>query len=87
LPTTFTEAAAAAIVATACPVPDRFAASFARKFYELFVRDKLQIGEALRQTRLFFLTKDNNPLGLAYGLYSPAHYRVALVQAAGDAPR
>ena len=37
----------------------------------------MSIGEALQATRWFFLKECNNPLGLAYGLYSPAHYQVA----------
>jgi hypothetical protein len=76
LPQVFTVAKAAAIIATACPVPDVFAAAFARVFYEFFLKQRLSIGEALRQSRLHFLQEHNNPLGLAYGLYTPAHYRL-----------
>lgn len=90
LPKVFIDHGAAAVIATACPVPDRFAAAFARQFYEFFLKGKLAvgdatgqeviklmtIGEALRETRWYFLKKWNNPLGLAYGLYSPAHYRL-----------
>ena len=88
LPKVFIEHGAAAVIATACPVPDRFAAAFARKFYESFLRGRLimddetgekavefmTIGEALQETRRYFLEELNNPLGLSYGLYSPAHY-------------
>ena len=90
LPKVFIEHGAAAVIATACPVPDRFAAAFARKFYEFFLRGKLimddetgqklvefmTIGEALQETRWYFLKECSNPLGLAYGLYSPAHYQL-----------
>ncbi|WP_392482752.1 hypothetical protein [Nostoc sp. C110] len=90
LPKVFIEHGAAAVIATACPVPDMFAAAFAKVFYEFFLRGQvvedeisgekvvkiLTIGEALRATRWYFLTKYNNPLGLAYGVYSPATYRV-----------
>ena len=102
-PQMFYERQAAAIIATACPVPDIFAAEFARVFYAFFLQkpDMVQeiaaflqqqgvlkdaakiitapitIGQALRLTRWYFLKKHHNPLGLAYGLYSPAHYRVA----------
>jgi len=76
LPVVFTEARAAAIVATACPVPDLFAAAFARVFYDFFLKQRLPIGEALRQARWYFLKEYNNPLGLVYGLYTPAHYRL-----------
>jgi len=78
------------VIATACPVSDLFAAAFAKVFYEFFlqglvVEDEatgekairlMTIGEALRATRWYFLKEYHNPLGLAYGLYSPAHYRV-----------
>lgn len=87
LPAEFIKHGAAAVIATAWPVPDFFAAEFARHFYELFLHKHLTIGESLRQTRLHFLVEYNNPLGLAYGLYSgfysPSHYRVALPPMAG----
>lgn len=90
LPKVFIEHGAAAVIATACPVPDRFAAAFARKFYEFFLRGKpimndetgqesvefRAIGEALQETRWYFLRECSNPLGLAYGLFSPSHYRL-----------
>ena len=75
-PLVLTRAKAAAIIATACPVPDIFAAAFAKVFYDYFINKHLAIGEALRRTRLDFLNKYNNPLGLVYGLYSPSHFRV-----------
>jgi hypothetical protein len=70
-----------------------FAAAFAKVFYEFFlrgqvVRDEISgekvvkimtIGEALRATRWYFLKEFNNPLGLAYGIYSPANYRLTSV--------
>ncbi len=91
LPKVFIERGAAAIVATICPVPDLFAAAFAKVFYQFFLRGQevtnpvtkeitfrsMTIGEALRATRWYFLERHNNPLGLAYGLYSPAYYRLA----------
>ncbi|MEP0885183.1 hypothetical protein NDI49_26895 [Trichocoleus sp. ST-U3] len=78
------------MIATACPVPDLFAAAFAKVFYEFFLRGLvvedeatgekgirlMTIGQALRATRWYFLKEFNNPLGLAYGLYSPANYRL-----------
>ena len=65
--------------------------AFTRVFYRFFLRGEgvvdeetgektvklMSIGEALRATRWFFLKECNNPLGLAYGLYSPAHYQLA----------
>jgi CHAT domain-containing protein len=79
LPRKFVLRGAGAVVATACPVPDLFAATFARRFYEVFLGPgrPLSIGEALRRTRREFLERHNNPLGLAYGLYTPAQYRLA----------
>ena len=99
LPGQFIERGAAAVVATACPVPDVFAAEFARVFYGYFLRGyemladepeknpvgRLPIGEALRRTRVYFLKKHNNPMGLAYGLYTPAHYQVKEPLLAGGA--
>ncbi len=90
LPRVFSDRGAAAVVATACPVPDLFAAAFARRFYGFFLKGEsvvnevtgermirqMSIGEALRETRRYFLERYHNPLGLAYGLYSPAYYRV-----------
>ncbi|HSH80382.1 MAG TPA: CHAT domain-containing protein [Herpetosiphonaceae bacterium] len=98
LPRSFVDCQAGAVIATACPVPDIFAAEFARVFYGYFLRGfdmldpqpsqtslgPLSIGEALRLTRWYFIKKHNNPLGLAYGLYSPAHYRVALAPRIGS---
>ena len=97
LPLKFLGRGAAAIVATACAVPDVFAAEFARVFYGYFlhgIESQVQsgavegvavekpkrrvtvLGEALRLSRCYFLEKYNNPLGLAYGLYTPAYYHV-----------
>lgn len=73
----FVRRGAGAVIATACPVPDLFAAAFAKHFYTFFLSGQMTIGQALRETRWHFLTKHNNPLGLAYGLYSPANYRLA----------
>jgi hypothetical protein len=95
LPKVFIQHGAAAVIATACPVPDLFAAAFAKVFYKFFLRGLvvedeatgekairlMTIGEALRATRWYFLKEYHNPLGLAYGLYSPAHYRLGRVPA------
>jgi CHAT domain len=91
LPKVFIQHGAAAVIATACPVPDMFAAAFAKVFYDFFLRGMvvidetgekmvkiMSIGEALRATRWYFLKEFNNPLGLAYGVYSPAGYRVGI---------
>nr|WP_242043240.1 CHAT domain-containing protein [Leptolyngbya sp. FACHB-671] len=77
LPAKFIQHGAAAVIATACPVPDLFAAAFAKVFYNFFIGEKMMIGKALYQTRRHFLEEYNNPLGLAYGLYSSPYYRIA----------
>lgn len=77
LPEKFIQHGAAAVIATACPVPDLFAAAFAKKFYEFFIGEKMVIGKALCNTRKYFLKEYNNPLGLAYGLYSSPYYKIA----------
>ncbi|MDF5729876.1 MAG: CHAT domain-containing protein [Rhizonema sp. PD38] len=82
LPEKFIQHGAAAVIATACPVPDLFAAAFAKKFYEFFISEKMMIGKALCETRRYFLEVYNNPLGLAYGLYSSPYYRIAQAPAA-----
>jgi CHAT domain len=76
LPQMFIKRGAEAVIATACPVPDRFAAAFAKQFYTFFIQKNMTIGEALQVTRKYFIEEYNNPLGLAYGLYSPAYYRL-----------
>lgn len=76
LPQMFIKRGAEAVIATACPVPDRFAAAFAQQFYTFFIDKQMTIGEALQATRRYFIEEYNNPLGLAYGLYSPAYYRL-----------
>ena len=85
LPKVFIKHDAAAVIATICPVPDLFAAAFAREFYDRFLDQQMTIGDALRATRKFFLEEHNNPLGLAYGLYSPAHYRLVIPSVKGEA--
>lgn len=84
LPRVLVERDAGAVIATACAVPDIFGAAFARSFYHRFLKPTqgsdngyLTIGEALRQTRYEYVVTHKNPLGLAYGLYTPSHYRLA----------
>jgi hypothetical protein len=81
LPNKFIQYGAAAVIATACPMPDVFAAAFAKVFYDFFIGKKMLIGRALCETRRYFLEKYNNPLGLAYGLYSPHDYQIAQIPA------
>ncbi|NER30231.1 MAG: CHAT domain-containing protein [Symploca sp. SIO1C4] len=95
LPKVFIQHGAAAVIATACPVPDLFVVAFAKVFYEFFLRGLvvedeamgektirlMTTGEALRATCWYFLKEYNNPLRLAYGLYTPAHYQLGKVLA------
>ena len=83
LPQVFIKYGAGAVIATICPVPDIFASAFAKVFYEYFLSKDKNIGVALRATRLHFIEKYHNPLGLAYGLYSPANYHVIRPRARG----
>jgi len=76
IPGKFVGSKAAAVIATMCSIPDLFAAAFAQKFYEIFLNEGIEIAEALRITRCYFWKKYNNPLGLAYGLYSSPFYKV-----------
>lgn len=70
-PRSFLKLGAGAVLATACNIPDQFAAAFARKFYEIFLgKEIVTASDALRLARRYFMDKFNNPLGLAYGLYA-----------------
>lgn len=81
---------AAGVVATACTIPDQFASAFATKFYHYLLPKVdegshrnpnilVNIGEALVETRLHFLEKFNNPLGLAYGLHAVSNQKLRLM--------
>ncbi len=61
---------ALAVVVTLCPVPDAFAAAFARKFYETLFGGTPNVAEAFLAARRYFMEAHNNPLGLAYVLYA-----------------
>ena len=72
---------AGGVIATACAVPDQFAGAFADTFYKHLLSKpspeaRIYIGEALLETRRYFLERYNNPLGLAYGLYATADQRL-----------
>lgn len=60
---------ASAVIATVCTVPDLFAMEFAKVFYGLLFTHRSP-GEALLEARRYFIEKHNNPLGLAYVLYT-----------------
>jgi hypothetical protein len=74
-PNSFLRFGASGVVATACDIPDRFAAAFAAKFYENLLVNvggrSPTISDALLKTRQFFIHPPYyNPLGLVYGLYA-----------------
>lgn len=66
---------ASSVIATACDIPDRFAAAFACEFYRNLIQDtdgkSPTVSDALLAARRKFMKPPyNNPLGLAYGLYA-----------------
>ena len=65
----FWERGARGVLATEFHVPDQFAALFTEQLYSRLLLSK-PIGEALLETRHLFWKEQNNPLGLAYALYS-----------------
>jgi hypothetical protein len=74
---------AGGVIATACTMPDNFASAFATEFYKRLLeksRDQTNasIAETLMETSRHFLIMENNPLGLAYGLYSETNQQLEL---------
>jgi CHAT domain-containing protein len=73
-PKTFIDFGAGGVVATHCTMPDNFAAAFSAHFYNQLLGKPMDeesyIGEALLETRRYFLYERNIPLGLAYGQYT-----------------
>jgi hypothetical protein len=91
-PSGFLDFGAGGVIATAGIVPDNFASEFASEFYKRLLntehlRDGSQhmsdffadIGNALLETRWYFLEQYNNPLGLAYGLYAESNQQLRLL--------
>jgi CHAT domain len=71
----FWERGARGVLATEFHVPDWFAAAFIGQLYSHLLVGK-PIGESLLAMRHYFWVKQNNPLGLAYALYSSPAIRV-----------
>jgi CHAT domain-containing protein len=71
----FWKRGARGVLATDFHVPDSFAAAFSEELYSHLL-DGEPVGEALLATRQHFWTKYNNPLGLAYALYSSPSIRI-----------
>ncbi len=72
----FLKRGARGVLATEFHVPDWFAAAFIEELYKCLLSGK-PIGEALLATRRLFWEKQNNPLGLAYALYSSPSIQIA----------
>ncbi|MEV6304789.1 CHAT domain-containing protein [Actinoplanes sp. NPDC051861] len=60
------------MIGTECDVPAEFAAEWAHRFFETFLRGGRTVGETLLDLRRGFLYEDRNPLGLMYALYCDA---------------
>ena len=67
---------ARAVVGTECETPIFFGAAFGPALLQLFIKQRLPIGEALRATRRQFLEQHHNPLGLLYALYGSAELAI-----------
>jgi hypothetical protein len=59
------------MIGTECSMPALFAAEWAQKFFELFLKGK-SIGESFLQLRREYFFNHNNPLGLLYAVYCDA---------------
>ncbi|MET0624383.1 MAG: CHAT domain-containing protein [Pyrinomonadaceae bacterium] len=66
---------AAGVIGTEIPVWEQLASEFAYSFMESFLKGD-SAGRALLRARHELLAK-NNPLGLVYTLYGPAHLKIA----------
>jgi len=71
----FWEHGARGVLATEFHVPDWFGAAFTKELYDHLLLGK-PIGEALLAIRHYFWEKHQNPLGLAYALYSSPSIRI-----------
>lgn len=71
----FWERGARGVLATEFRVPDWFAAVFIEELYKHLLSGET-IGKALLASRRHFWTKEGNPLGLAYALYSSPSIKI-----------
>jgi hypothetical protein len=69
---------AAGVVGTEIPVWEQLASEFARRFLLKFLGGSTA-GMSLLSARRELLSQ-NNPLGLAYTLYGPAHLKLACME-------
>jgi hypothetical protein len=64
----FMQKGARGVIGTECETPARFAAAWARRFFERFLNG-VPLGQSLLDLRREFLYNHNNVLGLLYALY------------------
>jgi hypothetical protein len=72
----FTAKGARGMIGTECEVPARFAAEWARRFFDKFLYEAKPIGEIFLSLRQEFYYQKNNLLGLLYALYCDGDTRV-----------
>jgi pimeloyl-ACP methyl ester carboxylesterase len=72
----FTAKGARGMIGTECEVPARFAAEWARRFFDKFLYEGKPIGEIFLSLRQEFYHQHNNLLGLLYALYCDGDTRV-----------
>ncbi|WP_439660021.1 CHAT domain-containing protein [Lentzea sp. HUAS TT2] len=75
-PRIFLENENRAVIGTEVAMPDRMAAAFSKKFYELLLLKGEPLGIAAHEARAHLLTEFRNPLGLAYSVYGNTELRI-----------
>lgn len=73
----FMSKGARGVIGTECKVPARFAAHWAQRFFEEFVKGDKCVGEIFLKLRREYLQQYNNVLGLIYALYCDGDVRLA----------
>ncbi len=63
-------------IGTEANLPDTFAAEFAESFYLHFLRDGLDLGNAMHQAKWKMLEEHRNPLGLLYSVFASPRLHV-----------
>lgn len=65
----FVNKGARGVIGTECETPALFAEEFAKRFFELFLKGELSLGEIFLQLRQEFYNDHHNLMGLVYALY------------------
>jgi pimeloyl-ACP methyl ester carboxylesterase len=73
----FMSKGARGVIGTECKAPARFAAHWAQRFFEEFVKGEACVGEIFLKLRKEYLKEYNNVLGLMYALYCDGDIRLA----------